>query len=176
MVNRLWQWHFGRGIVGSPNDFGRQGQPPTHPELLDWLATEFVARGWSLKSMHRLIMTSHVYKMSSQFSDEENLAINGENRYLWRANRRRLEAETVWDAIHSAAGTLNLKMGGGLSRPHSRTPSLRPCVTNGGGRCRPIRRIIRGGASTCWRAARFHSRCSTSSTRRIRLSAARAGK
>ena len=112
MVNRLWQWHFGRGIVGSSNDFGRQGQPPTHPKLLDWLATEFVARGWSLKSMHRLIMTSYAYKMSSQFSHRDNLAIDQDNRYLWRANRRRLEAETVWDAIHSAAGTLNLKMGG----------------------------------------------------------------
>lgn len=112
IVNRLWQWHFGRGIVGSANDFGRQGQPPTHPELLDWLAAEFVARGWSLKSMHRLMMTSHVYQMSSQFSSRENLAIDEDNRYLWRANRRRLEAEAVWDAIHAAAGTLNRKMGG----------------------------------------------------------------
>ena len=112
MVNRIWQWHFGGGIVGSPNDFGRQGQLPTHPELLDWLATEFVARGWSLKSMHRLIMTSYVYQMSSRFSDAENLKIDKDNRYLWRANRRRLEAEAVWDAIHAVAGTLNLKMGG----------------------------------------------------------------
>ena len=112
MVNRLWQQHFGRGIVGSPNDFGRQGRSPTHPELLDWLAVEFVARGWSLKSMHRLIMTSDVYKMSSRFSHQENLGIDENNRYLWRANRRRLEAEAVWDAIHSAAGTLNLKMAG----------------------------------------------------------------
>ena len=112
MVNRLWQQHFGRGIVGSPNDFGRQGRPPTHPELLDWLAVEFVARGWSLKSMHRLMMTSDVYRMSSRFSHKENLRIDEDNRYLWRANRRRLEAEAVWDAIHSAAGTLNLKMGG----------------------------------------------------------------
>ena len=112
MVNRVWQWHFGRGIVDSPNDFGRQGQPPTHPALIDWLATEFIARGWSLKSMHRLIMTSYVYQMSSRFSDAENLEIDKDNRYLWRANRRRLEAEAVWDAIHAVAGTLNLKMGG----------------------------------------------------------------
>ena len=112
MVNRLWQWHFGRGIVASTNDFGRQGQTPSHPELLDWLATEFVARGWSLKSMHRLMMTSYVYRMSSQFSHRENLAVDEDNRYLWRANRRRLEAEAVWDAIHSVAGTLNRKVGG----------------------------------------------------------------
>ena len=126
MVNRLWQWHFGRGIVGSPNDFGRQGQSPTHPELLDWLATEFIARGWSLKSMHRLIMTSYVYRMSSQFSRAENLAIDEDNRYLWRANRRRLEAEAVWDAIHSAAGTLNLKMGGRPFAPPLSDAELAP--------------------------------------------------
>jgi hypothetical protein len=79
---------------------------------LDWLTTEFVARGWSLKSMHRLIMTSYVYRMSSRFTDQGNLTVDKDNRYLWRANRRRLEAEAVWDAIHAAAGTLNLKMGG----------------------------------------------------------------
>jgi len=112
MVNRIWQWHFGEGIVRTPNDFGQQGQLPTHPELIDWLATQFVARGWSIKSMHRLIMLSSTYQMSSQFSSEKNAAIDPVNRYLWRMNRRRLEGEELWDTIHAVAGTLTLKVGG----------------------------------------------------------------
>jgi hypothetical protein len=112
MVNRIWQWHFGRGIVATPNDFGAMGQPPTHPELLDWLAVEFVARNWSIKEMHRLIMNSNAYRMSSRYSSDEGLAGDAVNRWLWRRNRRRLEAEALWDAVHAAAGTLNLKMGG----------------------------------------------------------------
>jgi hypothetical protein len=112
MVNRIWQWHFGQGIVGTPNDFGRQGQPPTHPELLDWLATEFVARGWSFKSMHRLLMLSNTYQLSSQHFHENNVRVDPDNRYLWRMNRRRLEAEALWDSILAIAGTLNLKMWG----------------------------------------------------------------
>ena len=112
MVNRIWQWHFGAGIVRTSNDFGQQGAPPTHPELLDWLAREFIARGWSIKSMHRLIMLSSTYQMSSSFTDSENIDLDSENQYLWRMNRRRLEGEAVWDAMHSVAGTLNLKKGG----------------------------------------------------------------
>jgi hypothetical protein len=112
MVNRIWQGHFGRGIVSTTNDFGRQGQPPTHPELLDWMAAEFVAQGWSIKSMHRLILLSNTYQMSSRFSDDNNTRIDPENLYLWRMNRRRLEAEAIWDSMHVAAGTLNLKMSG----------------------------------------------------------------
>jgi hypothetical protein len=112
MVNRIWQGHFGRGIVSTTNDFGRQGQPPTHPELLDWMAAEFVAQGWSIKSMHRLILLSNTYQMSSRFSDENDTRIDPENLYLWRMNRRRLEAEAIWDSMHAAAGTLNLKMSG----------------------------------------------------------------
>ena len=112
MVNRIWAWHFGRGIVSTPSDFGRQGQPPSHPELLDWLATEFVQRGWSVKALHRLILLSSTYQMSSVDSDAAALRIDPENKYLWRMNRRRLEAESLWDAIHAVAGTLNLKMGG----------------------------------------------------------------
>ena len=112
MANRIWQGHFGRGIVATANDFGRQGQLPTHPELLDWLAAEFVAQGWSIKSMHRLIMLSNTYQMSSRFADDSNMAIDPENLYLWRMNRRRVEAEAIWDAMHAAAGTLNLKMSG----------------------------------------------------------------
>ena len=112
MVNRIWQAHFGRGIVATANDFGRQGAPPTHPELLDWVASEFVARGWSVKSMHRLIMRSHAYQMASRFQDPENLKKDPQNHYLWRMNRRRLEAEALWDSIHRVAGTLRLKMYG----------------------------------------------------------------
>jgi mono/diheme cytochrome c family protein len=112
MVNRVWAWHFGRGIVATPNDFGKMGQPPTHPELLDWLATEFVARGWSVKELHRLIMLSRTYRQRSDFFTEEHGRIDPDNRFLWRMNRRRLEAESLWDAVHAVAGTLNLKMGG----------------------------------------------------------------
>jgi hypothetical protein len=111
MVNRIWQWHFGRGIVATPNDFGRQGEPPSHPKLLDWLATEFVARGWSIKAMHRLVMLSNTYRMSDRF-DEKNASIDAENRYLWRFNRVRLDAEEVRDAVLACAGTLNAKRGG----------------------------------------------------------------
>jgi hypothetical protein len=111
MVNRIWQWHFGRGIVATPNDFGRQGEAPTHPELIDWLATEFVARGWSVKAMHRLIMLSNTYQNSDVF-DEKNAKIDAENRYFWRMNRTRLDAEEVRDAVLSCAGTLNSKRGG----------------------------------------------------------------
>lgn len=112
MVNRIWQWHFGRGIVATPNDFGQMGVPPTHPELLDWLATEFVARGWSVKSMHRLIMTSRTYRQASAFYTEKHGSIDPDNTLLWRMNRRRLEGEAIWDAIHSVAGTINLAIGG----------------------------------------------------------------
>jgi mono/diheme cytochrome c family protein len=111
MVNRIWQGHFGRGIVGTPNDFGRQGDPPTHPELLDWLAAEFIADGWRVKPLHRLILLSNTYQMASSFNSA-NAKIDPENRYLWRMNRRRLEAEMIRDAVLSAAGTLNLKQGG----------------------------------------------------------------
>src|SRR6185295_10262795 len=91
MVNRIWQGHFGRGIVSTTNDFGRQGEPPTHPELLDWLASEFVDQSWSIKSMHRLIMLSETYQRESRFSSVTNRQIDPDNFYLWRMNRRRLE-------------------------------------------------------------------------------------
>ncbi|MFN8007328.1 MAG: PSD1 and planctomycete cytochrome C domain-containing protein [Terriglobia bacterium] len=108
MVNRLWQGHFGSGLVATPNDFGRQGQPPTHPELLDWLATEFVRQGWSIKRMHRLMVLSNTYRLSSM-GNEADLKIDPQNRFLWRMNPRRLEAEAIWDSVLAAAGTLNLK-------------------------------------------------------------------
>ncbi len=111
MVNRIWQGHFGRGLVGTPNNFGRQGELPSHPQLLDWLAAEFVARGWSVKAMHRLVMLSSAYRLASSPS-EPNSARDPENRFLWRMNRRRLDAESMRDAVLAVAGTLNTKMGG----------------------------------------------------------------
>jgi hypothetical protein len=112
MVNRIWQGHFGRGIVASVNDFGLMGARPTHPELLDWLASEFMRQGWSVKQMHRVMMRSSTYQMDSVWQNEANYAIDPSNQHLWKMNRRRLEAESLWDAIHSVAGTINLKMGG----------------------------------------------------------------
>ena len=111
MVNRIWQGHFGRGIVSTPNNFGIQGDRPSHPELLDWLAAEFVESGWSVKAMHRLMMQSGTYRMSSA-PRESNAAKDPENVYLWRANRKRLDAESLRDAVLAVSGTLNLKMGG----------------------------------------------------------------
>jgi cytochrome c553 len=111
MANRLWQYHFGRGLVRTPNDFGRFGVAPTHPALLDWLAAELVDRGWSLKAMHRLIMTSRAYRMSSA-GDADALARDPVNDLLWRFDMRRLAAEEIRDSMLAANGTLNLQMGG----------------------------------------------------------------
>ena len=112
IVNRIWYGHFGRGIVGTLNDFGQMGEPPTHPELLDWLAFTFMQQGWGIKEMHRTMMLSSTYQMSSLGGSTENASIDPQNRSLWKMNRRRLEAEAIWDSIHAVAGTLNLKMGG----------------------------------------------------------------
>jgi hypothetical protein len=111
MVNRVWQWHFGRGLVASSNDFGTAGDPPSHPELLDWLASEFVANGWSLKSLHRLIVTSDAYRRSSDATEEVRTA-DADNVLLSRWPRRRLEAEAVRDSILAVSGSLNLARGG----------------------------------------------------------------
>ena len=111
IVNRVWAWHFGRGLVATPGDFGRQGEHPSHPELLDWLASEFVKQGWSLKKLHRAIMLSEAYRRSSAF-DERNAKIDPDNRYLWRMNRERMDAETLRDTVLAVSGSLNLKMGG----------------------------------------------------------------
>ena len=111
IVNRVWAWHFGRGIVSTPGDFGRQGDRPSHPELLDWLASEVVQQGWSLKKLHRTILLSKAYQLSSA-ADDADAKIDPDNRYLWRMNRQRMDAETLRDAVLAIAGTLNLKMGG----------------------------------------------------------------
>ncbi|MHC4910160.1 MAG: DUF1553 domain-containing protein [Planctomycetota bacterium] len=111
MANRLWQFHFGRGLSTLPNDFGHFGIEPTHPELLDWLAAELIERDWSLKSMHRLLMSSRTYRIASTGA-EEALASDPENSKLWRFDMRRLTAEEIRDSILAANGTLNLQMGG----------------------------------------------------------------
>lgn len=111
MVNRIWQWHFGAALVRSPDNFGMLGEQPTHPKLLDWLAIEFIERGWSLKELHRLMMTSAAYQMSTSHS-EPPLVQDPENRLWWHFPRRRLDAEEVRDAILVAAGTLDPSMTG----------------------------------------------------------------
>lgn len=112
MVNRVWQWHFNAGLVATPNDFGKMGVAPSHPELLDYLARQFIAQGWSIKQLHRAIMTSQTYQRASTYQNPTNMERDADNRYLWRGNRRRLEAEALWDFVHATAGTLNLKQGG----------------------------------------------------------------
>ena len=111
-VNRLWQWHFGEGLHKTVSDFGKLGGEPTNPQLLDWLASEFVARHFSLKQMTRLMVTSETYKLSSEAGQSENAKLDPEDTGLWRFRLQRLEAEPIWDSILSAAGTLDLTVGG----------------------------------------------------------------
>jgi mono/diheme cytochrome c family protein len=130
MVNRIWQHHFGEGLVRTPSNFGKLGEPPSHPELLDWLAVEFMSpawnagdganpqlHAWSVKRMHRLIMTSRAYQMASDDS-AANVAIDPENRLLWRMPRVRLEAEIIRDQILAVAGNLDRSLGGPCVYPY----------------------------------------------------------
>jgi mono/diheme cytochrome c family protein len=114
IVNRVWHYHFGRGIVDTPNDFGRNGSLPTHPKLLDWLASEFRDSGQSLKQLHRLIVTSAAYRQSSNGDRNQRAArsVDADNRYLWRMNRQRLDAEAIRDAVLAVSGQLDDRMGG----------------------------------------------------------------
>jgi mono/diheme cytochrome c family protein len=112
MVNRIWQHHFGRGIVRTPDDFGKTGLAPTHPELLDWLASRFIEDGWSMKRMHKLIMMSSVYRMSSSAANTRAAQLDPANDLFWRQNMRRLQAEAIRDSILAVSGALNSKMGG----------------------------------------------------------------
>jgi Protein of unknown function (DUF1553)/Protein of unknown function (DUF1549)/Planctomycete cytochrome C len=112
MVNRLWYQHFGQGIVTTPNTFGKMGTRPSNPELLDWLATEFIKQGWSIKQMHRLIMNSETYKMASDFYLPANAEKDSTNQFLWRFPVKRLEAEIIRDAVLSASGDINFQAGG----------------------------------------------------------------
>jgi hypothetical protein len=108
-VNQIWMRHFDRGIVASVANFGRSGTPPTHPELLDWLATEFVGQGWSMKSLHRLIMTSQAYRQSSKIDSSETLAQDPDNALLSRMPLRRMDSDTLFDSLITAAGRLDPK-------------------------------------------------------------------
>jgi len=111
LVNRIWQHHFGTGLVSTPSDLGRMGESPSHPRLLDWLALEFIAQGWSLKKLHRLIVNSRTYQQSSR-PRSQALQVDAETRLLWRFPPRRLEAEAIRDSILFVNAKLNLKMGG----------------------------------------------------------------
>ncbi|AMV36868.1 PSD1 and planctomycete cytochrome C domain-containing protein [Planctomyces sp. SH-PL62] len=117
LVNRIWKQHFGEGLVRSPDDFGVMGQAPTHPELLDWLASEFVRRGWSIKAMHRLILGSAAYRMASRATPDAD-RIDPTNALLHRMNVRRLEAEAVRDALLAVSGRLDRRVGGPSVAPH----------------------------------------------------------
>lgn len=112
IVNRVWQYHFGRGIVETPNDFGRMGAQPTHPALLDWLAVEFRDGGQSFKALHRLIVNSSTYRQASTVTSQSNVEADSGNRFLWRMNRRRLSAEEVRDAVLHVSGQLDETMYG----------------------------------------------------------------
>ena len=111
IINRIWQWHFGQPIVGTPNDFGPLGQSPTHPELLDWLAVYFRDSGGSFKKLHKLLVMSETYRQSS-LEDGDKSKIDSSNQWLWRMNRRKLSAEEMRDAVLLVSGKLNLEMGG----------------------------------------------------------------
>jgi hypothetical protein len=129
IVNRIWHFHFGRGLVDSLNDFGRMGDLPAHPELLDWLACEFRDSGGSLKELHRLLVTSAVYRRADRY-DEHAAAADPDNRLLWRRQSQRLDAESFRDSVLSMAGSLDLRMGGPgvqqfkLGKPIQLTPTV----------------------------------------------------
>jgi hypothetical protein len=111
MVNRIWQFHFGTGLVSTSSDFGRNGTKPSHPKLLDWLASEFIRSGWSIKHMHKLIMLSDTYRQSNRMNGEGR-KVDADTRLLWRFPSRRLEAEAIRDSILFVSGNLNLEAGG----------------------------------------------------------------
>jgi hypothetical protein len=118
MTNRIWAHHFGKGIVATLDNFGKMGDQPTHQELLDWLAVEFVNRGWSVKQMHRLMMTSEAYQMASRFNDAADTAKDPEDAYLWKYRIQRLDSEVIRDRMMATAGTIDLKVGGPPVFPH----------------------------------------------------------
>eukprot|EP00913_Durusdinium_trenchii_P023462 g22040.t1 len=124
MVNRIWQYHFGAGLVRTPSDFGKRGQPPTHPALLDWLASRFMAEGWSIKAMHRLMMLSRTYQLASTDDDPKlmsrRLAVDPDNTLHWKHNRQRLDAESLRDAILAISGALDDSM---MTGPHPFPPA-----------------------------------------------------
>ena len=137
-VNRIWQHHFGRGLVETSSDFGLKGTPPTHPQLLDWLAAEFMSAAppaeeqdcvacWSTKRIHRLVLLSNTYRQSSR-SVEQDAAVDPDNRYLWRWRRRRLEVEALRDSVLAASGELDRQIGGPGQAPEVNTVHLRRTI------------------------------------------------
>ena len=111
-VNRVWMHHFGRGLVNTPGDFGTRGDLPTHPELLDWLATDFMDHGWQVKRLHKLMLMSETYQQTSLPENKKAVTVDAENKWLGRMNRRRLEMEPLHDAMLAVSGSLDLNMGG----------------------------------------------------------------
>jgi hypothetical protein len=130
IVNRVWHYHFGAGLVTTLNDFGHMGGAPSNPELVDWLAMQFREDGQSLKQLHRLIVTSETYRQSSRVSSLDTgyaaqaAALDAENRLLWRMNRTRLDSEAIHDAVLAASGRLNLRMGGPSDRQFALSPGI----------------------------------------------------
>ncbi len=120
LVNRIWQHHFGQGLVSTPSDFGANGTAPSDPQLLDWLAARFVESGWSIKALHRLIMLSAAYRQSSRF-DERAADVDSEDRLLWRFTPQRLDAETLRDTMLAVSGKINVQTGGPSFRPFTTT-------------------------------------------------------
>src|SRR5205823_3103127 len=112
MVNRMWQYHFGEGLVRTTSDFGKNGDRPSHPELLDYLAVRFMEEGWNVKAMHKLMLLSSTYQEASENPSNAAETQDPDNRLLWRFNRRRLEAEAIRDSILYVSGRLNPEMGG----------------------------------------------------------------
>jgi hypothetical protein len=111
IVNRVWQYHFGRGIVGTPSDFGRNGEKPSHPELLDWLANDFVVNGWRMKRLHKMIVMSYTYRQSGALNAKA-VKLDGSNHLLWHMPLQRMEAEVLRDSILATSGKLDRRMGG----------------------------------------------------------------
>ncbi len=123
IANRVWQYHFGRGLVDTPNDFGRMGSPPSHPELLEWLAATLREGGGSIKNLDRLIVTSAVHRQSSRY-DPAFAEIDVDNRFLWRMNRPRLDAESIHDAVLVISDRLDQRMGGPSAKQFIQTPGI----------------------------------------------------
>ena len=119
MANRVWRWHFGHGLVRSTDNFGTLGERPTHPGLLDWLASELIRRDWSMKSLHREILLSSTFAMSTRFS-QRAATVDPENRLQWRMDRRRLSAEEVRDALLFVGGMMDRRIGGSLMTVNNR--------------------------------------------------------
>ena len=165
IVNRLWQKHFGRGIVATLENFGKMGEPPTHPELLDWMAVEFMNRGWSIKQINKLMMMSEAYQMASSFEQRrQREAPIPRTAISWRFRPQRLDAEIVRDSMLVAGGNINLAIGGEPIFPvHSEGHPRRP-VSAASGRTRRRARRHGAAASTSTGGGRCPIRCSTRST------------